>query len=86
MNNAEQTDVSDHSLVAPDMRAGTAIIPGKSGKIPDFEICFLSDLYKKAPYPQCVNAKLALMRWIWAVPSSSTFSWNTNDADEEGGK
>lgn len=42
----------------------------------DFEICFLSDLFKKL---LIFSAKLPLMRWIWAVLSSSTFSWNTND-------
>lgn len=89
MNNATQTDVSGHSLVAQDMAregreggaAGQPIIPGHSGRTPDFEIfVFLSDLFLSLLMPS-----YAIMRWIWAALSSSTFSCNTSDVNWEGG-
>lgn len=76
MNNAEQTDVSDHSLVAPGGGAGTLFTPAAA--LPTLRFVFLSDLFKKAPY---FSAKLPLMRWIWAVHTPSSFSLNTNDVD-----
>lgn len=85
MNNAAQTDVSGHSLLAQDMAreggaAGQPIIPGHSGRTPDFEIfVFLSDLFLSLLMPS-----YAIMRWIWAAFSSSTFSCNTSDVNWEG--
>lgn len=64
MNNAEQTDVSDHSLMSPDAGwAGTAIIPLKQKQnSPDFKGLFSVWPFffkkKKAPHFQCANAKL----------------------------
>ena len=90
MNNATQTDVSGHSLVAQDMAregreggaAGQPIIPGHSGRTPDFEIfVFLSDLFLSLLMPS-----YAIMRWIWAALSSSTFSCNTSDVNWGGGQ